>query len=100
MEEAFLSWFVTADETWVHHFDPETKRSRTRNGTGRAYTHLFVIGARIYKWTETLWKNRIWRQTFSLECAIFMISDKNFHCGKNGSLLSGQLSCYYYIDFI
>jgi hypothetical protein len=25
-EEAFLSRIVTGDETWVHHFEPETKR--------------------------------------------------------------------------
>jgi nicotinamide mononucleotide adenylyltransferase len=25
-EQTFLSWIVTADETWVHHFEPETKR--------------------------------------------------------------------------
>jgi len=45
--EAFSFWIVTADEAWVHHFEPETKRSRTRNGTDRAYTHLFLVGARL-----------------------------------------------------
>jgi hypothetical protein len=55
MGEAFLSRNVTADETWVHYFEPETKRSRARNGTDRAYTHLFLVGARLYKWTEILW---------------------------------------------
>jgi hypothetical protein len=24
--QAFVSWIVTADETWVHHFEPDTKR--------------------------------------------------------------------------
>jgi hypothetical protein len=48
MKEAFLSRIVTANETWVHHFEPETKRSRTRNGTDRAYTHLFLVGARSF----------------------------------------------------
>jgi hypothetical protein len=41
--EAFLFWIVTADETWKL----ETKRSRTRNGTDRAYKHLFLVGARL-----------------------------------------------------
>jgi hypothetical protein len=45
--EAFLSCIVTADEPKVHHFELETKRNRTRNGTNRAYTHLFLIGARM-----------------------------------------------------
>jgi hypothetical protein len=45
--EAYLSWIVTADEIWVHHFEPETKRSRTRNGIDKAYMHLFLIGARL-----------------------------------------------------
>jgi hypothetical protein len=46
-EKAFLSRTVTADETSVHHFESETRRSRTRNGTDRANTHLFLIGARL-----------------------------------------------------
>jgi hypothetical protein len=57
--EALLSQLVTAVETWVHRFEPQTKRSKTRNSTDRAYTHLFVVGARLYKWIETLWKNRV-----------------------------------------
>jgi hypothetical protein len=32
-----LSRIVTADETWVHNFELETKRSRMRNGTNRTY---------------------------------------------------------------
>jgi hypothetical protein len=24
--EIFLSWIVTGDETWIHHFEPHTKR--------------------------------------------------------------------------
>jgi hypothetical protein len=47
MEEAFLSLMVTTDETWIHNFEPETKRSRSRNGTDRTYTHLFLVGARL-----------------------------------------------------
>jgi hypothetical protein len=31
--EGLLSRTVRAYETWVHHFEPETKRSRARNGT-------------------------------------------------------------------
>jgi hypothetical protein len=46
MGEAFLSWIVTADEIWVHRFEPEIKRSHTRNGPDRAYMHFFLIGAR------------------------------------------------------
>jgi hypothetical protein len=38
--EAFLSQIVTADETWVHHSELETKRNRARNGTDKAYTHF------------------------------------------------------------
>jgi hypothetical protein len=30
--------------------------SRTRTGTDRTYTHLFLVGAELYRWTETLWK--------------------------------------------
>jgi hypothetical protein len=45
--EAFLSRVVMADETWFHHTELETKRSRTRNGTDKAYTHLFLVGARL-----------------------------------------------------
>jgi hypothetical protein len=45
--EDFLFWIVTADETWVHHFELETKRSRTRNGIDRAYMHMFLVGARL-----------------------------------------------------
>jgi hypothetical protein len=45
--ETFLSRLVTADETWVHHFEQETKTSRTRNGTHRTYTHLLLIDARL-----------------------------------------------------
>jgi hypothetical protein len=26
LTEAFLSQIVTGDETWIHHFEPETKR--------------------------------------------------------------------------
>ena len=25
MEDDFLSWLVTADETWVHYYEPENK---------------------------------------------------------------------------
>ncbi|KAJ0174925.1 hypothetical protein K1T71_009066 [Dendrolimus kikuchii] len=28
--ENFLSRFVTMDETWVHHFDPETKQQSSQ----------------------------------------------------------------------
>jgi hypothetical protein len=24
--EAFLSWIITGDETWTHHYEPEKKR--------------------------------------------------------------------------
>jgi hypothetical protein len=36
--EARLSQRVTAVETWVHRFEPQTQRSKTRNSTDRAYT--------------------------------------------------------------
>jgi predicted Ser/Thr protein kinase len=71
MGEAFLSQIVTADETWIHNFERETNRSRTRNGTNRAYTDLFLIGTRFERRMETLWKNKVWRQTFSLEYVLF-----------------------------
>jgi hypothetical protein len=45
--EAFSSLIFTSDETWVHHFEPETKWRRTRNGADRAYRHLFLVGARL-----------------------------------------------------
>jgi hypothetical protein len=45
--EAFLSRTVTANETWTHHFELGIKSSRTRNGTNRTYTHLFLVGARL-----------------------------------------------------
>jgi hypothetical protein len=32
--QAFLSRIVTAHETWVHHFEPETKKDK--DGTDRA----------------------------------------------------------------
>ena len=25
-EQNFLGWLVTGDETWIHHYDPETKQ--------------------------------------------------------------------------
>ncbi|KAJ0176595.1 hypothetical protein K1T71_007774 [Dendrolimus kikuchii] len=28
--ENFLSRFVTMDETWIHHFDPETKQQSSQ----------------------------------------------------------------------
>jgi hypothetical protein len=37
--EAFISRTVTADETCVHHFETETKRSRTRDGTHALVSH-------------------------------------------------------------
>jgi hypothetical protein len=46
-EEAILSQIFTADKTWVHNFELETERSRTRNGTNRAYTHLFLVATRL-----------------------------------------------------
>jgi hypothetical protein len=44
---AFLPQIVTADETLVHYFEPETERSRTRNGIDGAHVHLFLVGARL-----------------------------------------------------
>jgi hypothetical protein len=41
--EALLFRIVAADETWVHHFEPETKRSRTRKiGFGDKPSHFNV----------------------------------------------------------
>jgi hypothetical protein len=34
-------------------------RSRTRRGIDKAYIHWF-LRARPWKWTETLWKKRVW----------------------------------------
>jgi hypothetical protein len=45
--EALLSRIVTAGETWVHHFELETKMNRTMNGTDRVYMHKFLVGARL-----------------------------------------------------
>jgi hypothetical protein len=47
MKEAFLFRIVTANETWVHHFEPRTKGSRTKNGIDRAYMHMFFVGAKL-----------------------------------------------------
>jgi hypothetical protein len=47
MREALLSRIVTADETWVHHFELETKMSGTRNGADRAHSLLFLVDARL-----------------------------------------------------
>jgi hypothetical protein len=41
---------------------------------------LFVVGARLYKWIETLWKNRVW------------FLSKYLLWEKHGALLSGQPS--------
>jgi hypothetical protein len=30
--ESFLSWIVTGDETWIHHFELETNRQSIWNG--------------------------------------------------------------------
>ena len=27
----FLRWYVTMDETWIHHYTPETKRSPAKS---------------------------------------------------------------------
>jgi hypothetical protein len=44
---AFLSQIVTADEPEPNILNRRQKGCRTRNGTDRAYKHLFVIGGRL-----------------------------------------------------
>jgi hypothetical protein len=48
MGEAFLSRVVTADETWVHHFELETERSGQEEvPTGHARTL-------VYRWRKAV----------------------------------------------
>jgi hypothetical protein len=58
------------------------KRSRARNATDRAYRHLSLVGTRLYKWTGTLWKNRVWRRSFWLECVLFSWFLINIYCRR------------------
>jgi hypothetical protein len=54
---------IHAVRTWLLEQD--------RHGTDKAYTHLFLTGARPYKWTETLWKNRVWSQIITVPNVLF-----------------------------
>ncbi|MEE4247135.1 MAG: hypothetical protein V2I33_17110 [Kangiellaceae bacterium] len=52
---AFLDQLVTQDETWVHHFDPESKQqSRQWTAPGEASLRKFKVGASAGKVMDTV----------------------------------------------
>ena len=56
--QTFLHRIVTQDETWVHHFDPETKRQ------SMIWKHYTSPTPKKSKVTPSAGIARLWRQTF------------------------------------
>ena len=56
--QTFLDRIVTQDETWVHHFDPETKRQ------SMIWKHVTSPTPKRFKVTPSAGKARLWRRSF------------------------------------
>jgi hypothetical protein len=76
--------------------------SRKRYGTDKGCTHLFLVLARPYKWTETLWKNMESNSHSSLYVIVmiweWILTEKNiwgnsYASGKHCSVVVSLPSC-------